>query len=658
MAINKQKAVLAVTDGLGFSRSRSAAVIDAAWDELDAADQELIEGAAARIGRDDVWAKNILYPVHVESLATDVPTREALTWVDDLRTCRGFLNEQLTERIDSQVESTADAHRYVPWASKARNLWTIRNENLTIPTSAAGVWVGFEDLDPAVQGNSETGHQQIGNMSLAPQLPLEITNSIKTGEFFDNPELNAVIEAAKDRGAVINFCFLLSGVGGGDGRVHSAWNHLEAFLELVFTRHGVAPDHVQMQAILDGRDSAADSSIVSTDGSGDFLGKLQASLGKYNAETSLAWVVGRSIAMDRDYREEAARTDFELMTGKTGQPVSGYDEIRSLISDTHTSGKTDQDVPPISFLRADGSVPAISSEDAFVDLNFRSDRQRSKIGSLAGARTLLESEGSLRGRNWDGAWIDHNLNLDICAIAEYHSLFESEHGVKVAFQTEPHHANFLAQWPESVGSDEYTLIAESVKSSHMGYFFRGRREDPVEGATEARFVTPSHGKEDGVNSDTDFYLHPGMRAKEITADVVKAIKVDTSRLICCNIAAPDMVGHLLPTRYEEAKEAYRAAADALAEIAAAARTSGRSFVITSDHGNIENDTSAHSVNDVLTTIARPDDATFETAVPVFQARLFDIAPTLLELVGATRGDHSAVNPTDPFLGRPLVGAGG
>jgi len=633
-------------------------VVDAAWSELDAADRKLIEGTAERIGRDAVWAKNILYPVHVESLAADTPTREAATWVNDLRTCRGFLNDKLTDRIDSQVESIADAHRYVPWASEARNLWALRNDNLTIPTSAAGVWVGFEDLDPAVQGNSETGHQQIGNLTLAPQLPLEISKSIETGEFFNIPELNGVIKAAKDRGAIINFCFLLSGVGGGDGRVHSAWNHLEAFLELVFVRHGVAPENVQMQAILDGRDSAIDSSIISTDGSGDFLGQLQSLLSKYNAENTLAWVVGRSISMDRDYREEAARTDFELMTGKAGQSVSGYDEVRSLISETHTSGKTDQDVPPISLPRADGSVPVISTGDAFIDLNFRSDRQRSKIGSLAGARAFLESEGAARGRKWDGAWIDRNLNLDICAIAEYHPLFESDYGVKVAFHTEPQQANFLAQWPDIVGSDEYTLIAESVKSSHMGYFFRGRREDPVAGAAEARFVTPSHGKEDGVNSDTDFYLHPGMRAKEITADVVNAIKVDTSRLICCNIAAPDMVGHLLPARYEEAKEAYRAAADALVEIAAAARTAGRSLVITSDHGNIENDTSAHSVNDVLTTIARPDDATYEAAIPVFQARLFDIAPTLLELVGATRGDHTAVNPTDPFTGRPLVGAGG
>jgi 2,3-bisphosphoglycerate-independent phosphoglycerate mutase len=654
LANRKQKAVLAVTDGLGFSRPRSKEVVEAVWAKIAPEDRELLEATSDRIGRDSSWAKNLIYPVHVESLDADTPTKEALAWIADSQLCRGFLNADLIERVESLVESIADAQRYVPWASGARNLWALRNENLSIPTSAAGIWAGFEDLDPAVQGNSETGHQQIGNTELAPQLPLEITNSIASGEFFEGEALNSIIGSAKDRGATISFCFLLSGVGGADGRVHSAWNHLEAFLELVFERHGVSPDKVQMQAILDGRDSATDSSIVSTDGSGDFLGQLRTLLGKYNAESSLAWVVGRSTAMDRDYREKAARTDFELLTGAGGGQVSGFDEVRSIVASVHESGKTDQDIPPISILKADGSTPRISKNDAFIDLNFRSDRQRSKIASLAGARPFLEVEGESRGRKWDGTWIDHNLNLDICAIAEYHPIFEAEYGVNVAFHTEPLAANFLAQWPEVIGDDEYMLVAESVKSSHMGYFFRGRREDPVDGANEARFITPSHGEEDGVNSDTDFYLHPGMRAKEVTADVLKAISSGTSRLICCNIAAPDMVGHLLPARYEEAKAAYVAAADALVELAEAAKTAGSLFVVTSDHGNIENDTSAHSVNDVLTTIVRPDSATSEVAIPVFQARLFDIAPTLFAVLGADPKQVSPKSSGDQFMGRPLV----
>lgn len=651
----KRNAVLAVTDGLGFNRERARQIVDSAWSELSQDDRELLESAADRIGHDPVWAKNLLYPVQVESLESDTPTREALTWIDDLQICRGFLNADLIERVDSLVETVSDQQRYVPWASGARNLWKLRNENTSIPTSAAGIWAGFEDLKPAVQGNSETGHQQIGNTELAPQLPLEITNSIESGEFFENPEFNSTIASAKERGATVNFCFLLSGVGGADGRVHSAWNHLEAFLELVFARHKIAPEQVQMQAILDGRDSAINSSIQSENGSGDFIGQLQKLLGQYNAESSLAWVVGRSVAMDRDYREEAARTDFELLTGNVGKHCNGFAEVRGAIAETHSTGSTDQDIPPLAILRPDGSVPAIQRGDAFIDLNFRSDRQRSKIGSLAGARAFLESEGRSRGRDWDAEWIDHDLDLDICAIAEYHPVFESDYGVKVAFQTRPHEANFLSQWPNTVG-DEYTLVAESVKSSHMGYFFRGRREEPVEGASEVLRITPSHGEEDGVKSDTDFYLHPGMRAEQVTHDVIDAIVSGTSRMICCNIAAPDMVGHLLPARYEEAKAAYRAAADALVTIAEAAQEAGRFLVITSDHGNIEDDTSAHSVNDVLTTIVRPDGARSAVGIPVFQARLFDVAPTVLELIGASSVDQNAAPQQSDtrFMGRPLV----
>jgi hypothetical protein len=196
LANRTQKAVLAVTDGLGFSRDRSKDVVDAVWASLAPEDRELLEATADRIGRDSSWAKNLLYPVHVESLDADTPTSEALAWISDSQLCRGFLNADLIERIESLVESTADEQRYVPWASGARNLWALRNDNVSIPTSAAGIWAGFEDLDPAVQGNSETGHQQIGNTELAPQLPLEITNSIASGEFFKNPALNAVISSA------------------------------------------------------------------------------------------------------------------------------------------------------------------------------------------------------------------------------------------------------------------------------------------------------------------------------------------------------------------------------------------------------------------------------------------------------------------------------
>ena len=648
-----RNAVLAVTDGLGFNRERSRTIINEAWDRLTEKDRRRIASAANGVGRNLKWASNILYPVNAESLAPETPTDKAVSWLSDLHSAKKTLDLEIIERIATLVEVLADEHRYVPWASGSRELWQLRNTNLSLPTSASGKWAGFEDLNPAVQGNSETGHEQIANTRLAPQLSLEITKSIETGDFFKNTALNTVISEAKNRGAKVNFCFLLSGAAGGDGRVHSAWNHLEAFCELIFGRHNMTTQQVQMQAILDGRDSAVHSSIVSNNGSGDFLGGLRKLLRSHNAEKSLAWVLGRSTAMDRDYREEAAKTDFDLITGKVGRPVTDFDEARKAINAAHLEGKTDQDVPPISIMRFDGSRPSISNGDAFVNLNFRSDRQRSKIGFLAGARTFLAKESESRGRKWDESWIDHSMNLDICTLAEYHPVFESDYGVRVAFHSKPHTDNVLAKWSETVGSDQYTLIAESVKASHMGYFFRGRRENPVQRANEIRLIIPSHGEEDGIKSDTEFYRHPEMRTREIARSVLSAIDADNSRLVCCNIAASDMIGHLLPDRYQEAKVAYRAVADALVKITNRAGASGSYMVITSDHGNIEDDTSAHSVNDILTTIISPGHEQLGLSVPVFQARLFDIAPTLLELLDSTV-NQSTITITDPFVGRSLV----
>ncbi len=646
--------VLAVTDGLGFNRSRARKIVDKAWAQLHINDRQQLESAALRINRNSNWGSTLLYPVSVESIAPNTSTSEACKWISDIQRAKQFLSKDLAVRIDTLVESVADSERYVPWASGARNLSELRNKNLSFPTSASGMWVGFENLEPTIQGNSETGHQQIGNNSLAPQLPLEITKSIDSGSFFENSALNSVISNAKKRTAKINFCFLLSGVGGNDGRVHSAWNHLEAFLKLVFERYKLPTSQVQMQAILDGRDSGIHSSIKKEHDSGDFLGCLENLLDEYDARESLAWVIGRATAMDRDYRESAAKTDFDLLTGKSAHTVSSFNEIRKIIAESHTNGKTDHDIPSISLTRSDGTKPVLSNGDAFINLNFRSDRQRSKIGFLAGARSLLKSEGEARGRPWDGSWVEHNLNLDICTIAEYHPDFKTKYKVSVAFPTKPHPDNFLALWKDTVGSDEYTLVAESVKSSHMGYFFRGRREEPIFNNKEIRLITASHGQEDGVQSDTDFYLHPAMRTKEITAHVLKAIELGASRLICCNIAAPDMVGHLLPAKYEEAKVAYRAAADAVVGMAAKSKEFGLHMLITSDHGNIEDDTSAHSANDVLTTVIRAGGTKFNAVIPIFQARLFDIGPTLFELMGVQQNDRKFPVENEEFIGRPLI----
>ena len=135
---------------------------------------------------------------------------------------------------------------------------------------------------------------------------------------------------------------------------HSAWNHLEAFCELLFDRMGVPTSRVRMQAILDGRDAPAHGSMELDGVEGGYLGELERLLKRYDAVRSLAWVIGRSLSMDRDYREENARCDYLLMTEGEGEVVTSFEDVRAIVSAAHDDGLTDADVPAIALDHGDG----------------------------------------------------------------------------------------------------------------------------------------------------------------------------------------------------------------------------------------------------------------------------------------------------------------
>ena len=350
------KALLIVIDGSGVDRTRARQIADATWDELAGPDRRVISEAANQVAGSSVdcpvdpgtLARLALYPTRAEALDGGMQTHHAkalLSAIGDIAE-RPETQAPLLRARQSLLR-VAREMRYVPWAANSQYAAGIRNRHITVPTSAAGEWAGFEPLDPPVQGNSETGHQQIGNLVLAPQLSLEISNAIDSGAFFENRVLRAAVEHGAKPGGALNVTFMLSGTGGRDGRVHSAWNHLEAFLELVFERIGLSPNQVRIQAILDGRDSPPRASLERREDIGGYLDKLETLLGRYSATGSLAWVVGRSFGMDRDFREVNARADYLLLTAGDGVHVDGFDGVRRAIAEAHRQGRTDQDVPPI-----------------------------------------------------------------------------------------------------------------------------------------------------------------------------------------------------------------------------------------------------------------------------------------------------------------------
>ncbi len=638
------KTLLIVIDGSGVNRARTRQVAEATWDKLESPDKRAIVEAAKQADRAhsdcpvdaESLAKLSLYPTQAEALDEGMPTlraRALLAAIGDI--ARRPETQAPLLRGSQNLQRTAREMRYVPWAANAPMSPRLRNAHVTVPTSAAGEWAGFEPLDPPVQGNSETGHQQIGNLVLAPQLPLEISNAIDSGTFFENRVLRSAIKHGSKPGSALNVSFMLSGTGGSDGRVHSAWNHLEAFLELVFERERLDPRQVRIQAILDGRDSPPRASLERQVGIGGYLDKLESLLSRYSATESLAWVVGRSIGMDRDYREVNARADYRLLTAGEGVHVDGFDGVRRAVAEAHREGHTDQDVPPIAVKGQDQSVRRVGPGHAFVNLNFRSDRQRSKIASLVGASEFLRSEGKRRNRDWKLDWLEPLPCLHVCGMAEYHPDFASEYGVTVAFPTLPHRENLLVLWDQVMPGEKYLLVAESIKAPHMGYFLRGRREGPVANGVEDRIIIPSAGEAEGIRSDTDFYKMPPMRNPEVTATVIENLASDRYRLISCNLSATDMLGHLLPERFEEAISAFESTDASIGRMTEAARRHGWSTIITADHGNIEEDGPAHSATDVLTTIIPPTGKFEYSPRQSYQARLFDVAWTVAHLLGAS-----------------------
>ncbi len=662
--VNQGKALLLVFDGLGFSRERAAQLIEDAWVRLPQNGRSALLHAADSVSgeRDlpdaETLARTALYPVAAEALDSASETGRALAVLEAVRTLRSVVGDDLLHNVAGTVRETAAAARYAPWAARMPHLAAARNANLTVPTAASGRWVGFEDLNPPVQGNSDTGHQQIGNFRMAPQTPLRITDAIESGEFFENTALLDALDAARESGT-LNFCFMISGAAGHDGRVHSAWNHLEAFLELAFEKVGLPPERVRMQAILDGRDCPTDSSITAHGETGDYLGRLQRTLDRHGAVESLVWVVGRNIAMDRDYREENARADYLLLTKGAGKRVDGFDGTRAAIAEWHATGAGDSDMPPTVVNHGGLEAPLVEAGDVFVNLNFRADRQRAKTASLLGAVDFLREMSADRGDSWSFDWLMGGLRLRVCTLADYHPALV-EMGARPAFTVEPQQDNLLALFPRLLPGETYSLVGESNKAAHMGFFIRGSRESPVEPEIERRTIMPSTGPQDGVHSDTDFYKTPSMRSPEIAGLVVERMAEGRDRLVCANLSNCDMLGHLLPGRFEAAVAACEAVDEAVGKIVRAAVDNGYHAVLTSDHGNVENDSPAHSANDVLTTIVPALGSITPALEGTYRARLFDISWTLAELMGV--GDaareivpsNEAAQGDGDTIGRPLA----
>lgn len=485
---------------------------------------------------------------------------------------------------------------------------------------AAGEAVG---LPRGEDGNTETGHLNLGAGRIVYQDLERINMAIAEGVFFQNPVLLGAIEHAKKYNSSLHFMGLI-----GAGGVHSSLEHLFALIQLANRKEF---KNVYLHLFTDGRDSPPTSAKTYI--------KLLSEVTKREGIGKLVSLMGRYWAMDRDQRwDRTAKAYFALTKGQ-GRLVKTPEEA---IDISYTEGKTDEFIPPSLITDESGSpIATIKDNDAVVFFNFRIDRPR----QLSKAFIFDDFSKAPVAFDFDPYKVNYEKthlvkeapvaqlpfergpmlkNLYFATMSEYSKTLK-EAGAKAAFPPEIVEAPIGAA-VSSAGLRQLR-ITESEKERFVTFHFNGLREPAF--AQEERIIIASP-------KVSTYDQAPEMSSRQITETLLAKLENDNYKFVVVNFPNPDMVGHT--GNIDAAIKGIEAVDIAVGKLANFVLGYGGALLVTSDHGNAEEminpqtgevDTE-HSGNPVpFIAIANKF---VGKSVTLHSGILADIAPTALSLM--------------------------
>lgn len=437
-------------------------------------------------------------------------------------------------------------------------------------------------LPEGQMGNSEVGHLNIGAGRIVHQELQRINMAIEEGELAQNKVLLNAFQTAKDGNKKLHFMGLVS-----NGGVHSHINHLKALITLA-DNHDLK--QVFVHAFTDGRDTDPKS------GAG-FLKDLQNHLDQTTG--SIATVIGRYYAMDRDKRWERIKLAYDAMVKGEGRKT---EDIFNAVQQSYKEGVTDEFIKPIIHTDEQGRPLAeIESGDVVICFNFRTDRCR-QVTEVLTQQDMPEYDMK-------------KLDLDYITMTEYDKDFK---GVKILFENKDLTMT-LGEVLEKAGKKQIR-IAETEKYPHVTFFFSGGKESEFKG--ESRILVPSP-------KVATYDMQPEMSAPEVTAKLLPEIENRTADFICLNFANADMVGHT--GVWDAVIKAVETVDHFVEQVVTAGLENGYRIFLTADHGNSDfemnadgSPNTAHSLNPVPFFIISDD---YDGEVK--NGKLGDIAPTIL-----------------------------
>jgi 2,3-bisphosphoglycerate-independent phosphoglycerate mutase len=167
--------------------------------------------------------------------------------------------------------------------------------------------------------------------------------------------------------------------------------------------------------------------------------------------------------------------------------------------------------------------------------------------------------------------------------------------------------------------------AETEKYAHVTFLFNGGREEPFPGESRRLVDSPKVATYD---------LMPEMSCHQVVRGLVEAVGSGEYKVIICNLANGDMVGHT--GVLDAAVSACAIVDDSVRKIADAVLGADGALLVTADHGNSEvmldergHPHTAHTMSPVPCAIVAKG---FERRALRGGGALCDVAPTLLKLL--------------------------
>jgi len=481
---------------------------------------------------------------------------------------------------------------------------------------ASGEAVG---LPRGEDGNTETGHLNLGAGHIVYQDLPRINLSIADGSFFKNPAFLQAIEHVRKYESNMHLIGLI-----GSGGVHSNIEHLLALLQLMKEQ---SINRVFLHLITDGRDSPPKSAEIYAKQILSYLENL--------GFGEVASIMGRYYAMDRDNRWERTEKAYATLTKGLGE--KNPDPI-SVIESSYAKGITDEFIIPTNIIKHGKPISLIKANDSVIFYNFRIDRPR----QLTKAFVLDNFESQALISDFDPYAVKYFKKHTPITLTEVPVFKRGEKIPHLYFVTMTEysrnvHASAIAFPPHTViypigecishmGLHQLRM-AESEKERFVTYYFNGQREAPF--INEDTIIIPSP-------KVPTYDLKPEMSALKLTETLMTELNKQQYDFIVINFANPDMVAHTgaIPATIK----ACETVDICLSTIVPAVLKSRGTVVVTSDHGNAEElidpetggvDTE-HSIHPVPFIVVNSSCEGKGTMLST--GILADVAPTILNLM--------------------------